>query len=90
MVFAAAAFRTVWFFPALLIIVGAHYLPFVFLYGMPMFYAQAGLMVAGGVLLAFTGLGGFTGGAWFGAALLVAFALLGAAQVRGEARDGSD
>ena len=33
---AAALHRPSWFFPACLVIVGAHYLPFVFLYGMCM------------------------------------------------------
>lgn len=32
---AAAGYREEWFFPASMVIVGAHYLPFTFLYGMP-------------------------------------------------------
>src|SRR5699024_4777505 len=34
---AASGYRQEWFFPASLIIVGAHYLPFTFLYGMRLF-----------------------------------------------------
>jgi len=30
-------YRLNWFFPAMMILLGAHYLPFVFLYGMRMF-----------------------------------------------------
>ena len=39
---AAALYRPGWFYPACLIIVGAHYLPFVFLYGMKTFAVLAG------------------------------------------------
>src|SRR5215204_1523042 len=40
-----ALFRRNWFYPGLMILVGAHYLPFVFLYGMPMFAVLAALLV---------------------------------------------
>ena len=39
------------FFPACMVIVGAHYLPFVFLYGMRLFAVLAALMTLVGVLL---------------------------------------
>lgn len=64
------------FFPAMLILVGAHYLPFVTLYGMRSFLLLAIALVAVGVTLLFTGLGGPTAGAWCGAAILWTFALL--------------
>jgi hypothetical protein len=34
-------YRLNWFYPAITILLGAHYLPFVFLYGMRMFAALA-------------------------------------------------
>jgi hypothetical protein len=34
-------YRLNWFYPAMTILLGAHYLPFVFLYGMRMFAALA-------------------------------------------------
>ena len=40
-----------WFFPAAMVVVGAHYLPFVFLYGMRHFALLAGLLIVGGALL---------------------------------------
>ena len=40
------------FYPALLVIVGAHYLPFIFLYGMRIFGALAVILVGGGVVIA--------------------------------------
>lgn len=49
---AAAGYRPDWFFPASMIIVGAHYLPFVFLYGMPLFAVLAAVLTCGGVALA--------------------------------------
>lgn len=65
---AATLHRTEWFYPAFLVVVGAHYLPFVFLYGMRMFYLLAVLMVAGGLLIGLylpqpAHLGGWLGGA---------------------------
>ena len=71
-------FRLTWFYPALMILVGAHYLPFVFLYGMRMFWALGALLVAGGVLIArYGGDAHFTAGAWSTAAVLLVFAFVG-------------
>src|SRR5580765_8858188 len=41
------------FFPALIILLGAHYLPFATSYGMRMFLVLAGILLAEGVLLAY-------------------------------------
>jgi len=71
-------FRLTLFYPALMILVGAHYLPFVFLYGMRMFWALAALLVAGGVSIAvYARHAHFTAGAWFTAATLLLFASIG-------------
>lgn len=64
------------FFPAAMVIVGAHYLPFVFLYGMRLFAVLAGGLVVVGVLLLFALPLPATTGGWFTGALLVAFAFL--------------
>ena len=72
----AALYRLDWFYPAFLIIVGAHYLPFIFLYGMPAFGVLAAAMLGSGVFLGMYGPRGvFPLGGWVGAALLLAFAL---------------
>jgi hypothetical protein len=63
------------FFPASMIIVGAHYLPFVFLYGMRLFAVLSGTLVVAGVSLLYLP-GPVTVGGWFTGALLVAFAFL--------------
>ena len=47
-------FRLNLFYPALLILLGAHYLPFVFLYGMRMFIALCAILVSSGVVSRFT------------------------------------
>jgi hypothetical protein len=70
-------YRLNWFYPAMMILLGAHYLPFVFLYGMRMFAALAGLLVGGGVLLALYWSDGFSAGAWFTGATLLVFAIVG-------------
>jgi len=64
------------FFPASMIIVGAHYLPFVFLYGMRLFAVLAAILIlCGALLLLWFPMGAPLGG-WFAGALLVLFAFL--------------
>jgi len=74
---AAALYRIEWFYPAFMIVLGAHYLPFVTLYGMRMFYALAAILVGAGVVLALYVQMPFSTGAWFTAAVLAVFAVLG-------------
>jgi hypothetical protein len=45
LVFAATAYRETWFYPAFMIALGAHYLPFIFLYGMWQFGVLAGFLL---------------------------------------------
>jgi hypothetical protein len=66
-----------WFFPALMILVGAHYLPFATLYGMRMFLFLAGILIAMGVVVANWFSGTFSLGAWLGGLTLFAFAWIG-------------
>lgn len=65
------------FFPALLILLGAHYLPFATLYGMRMFLFLAGILLAAGVLVAHYLSATFSPGAWFGGLTLFVFAWIG-------------
>ncbi|NLD74832.1 MAG: hypothetical protein GX649_19205 [Chloroflexi bacterium] len=87
---AATLYERNWFFPAAMIVVGAHYMPFIFLYGMWQFGALATVLVAGGVVLALFGPDVFSLGGWFSAAvfILFAFILRGATlrEERGEAQ----
>ena len=65
-----------WFFPSVLLVVGAHYLPFATLYGMKEFLFLGAAMMAGGVWLGFSGAPSVAGG-WLGAALLFGFVPFG-------------
>jgi len=66
-----------WFYPALMLVVGAHYLPFMFLYGMWQFALLAAALIAGGIVLGLYLPLGFATGGWFTGVALVAFAFVG-------------
>jgi len=83
---AAALHRADWFYPALLVVVGAHYLPFVTLYGMRLWYVLGGALIVAGLILGLYGPHVFELGGWVGAALLGAFTLVFVAAAR---REGS-
>lgn len=74
---AATLYRLEWFFPAFMIVLGAHYLPFVFLYGMRMFAFLAAILWATGLTLGLWLEAPLPTGAWFTAAVLLLFALGG-------------
>ncbi len=74
---AATLYRENWFFPAAMVVVGTHYLPFITLYGMKMFAILAGLLIIFGAGLALYGPDVFSLGAWITASLLIAFAFIG-------------
>jgi hypothetical protein len=79
----AALYNLDWFYPAFMIVVGAHYLPFMTLYGMWQFGPLGGVLIFAGVALALwlPGLG-FAAGGWFTGAVLILFALYAAALSR--------
>jgi hypothetical protein len=64
------------FFPASMVIVGAHYLPFVFLYGMRMFAVLSGILVVLGVTLLLWLRSPVALGGWMTGLVLVTFAFL--------------
>ncbi len=74
---AAALVRIAWFYPAFMIVLGAHYLPFAFLYGMRMFFALCGLLVGAGVIIGLYCPAPASLGAWVTAIILLVFAFLG-------------
>lgn len=79
-------YRLNWFFPALMILVGAHYLPFATLYGMRMFLVLAGILTALGVVVALYFSGTFSLGAWIAGLVLFVFACIGRSIAAAEAR----
>ena len=66
-----------WFFPALMVLLGAHYLPFATLYGMRMFLFLAGILIGAGVVVALYFSSSFSLGAWIAGLALFIFAWLG-------------
>jgi hypothetical protein len=72
-----ARYRLTWFYPALMILVGAHYLPFVSLYGMRMFAILGAMLVGLGVLIAMYWSSSFSVAAWLTGAILLVFAGIG-------------
>lgn len=90
LVAAATLYRLNWFFPAFMIVVGAHYLPFIFLYGMPQFGMLAGLLIAAGILIGRYASSAFALGGWVTALILLLFAFIGRSVSRkGEQFEGS-
>jgi len=75
-------YRTNLFYPAMMILLGAHYIPFVFLYGMRLFAFLAGILIGGGVCIAMFGANKFSTGAWSTGLVLVLFAFVGRKQAR--------
>jgi Family of unknown function (DUF7010) len=76
LVYAAALHNPLWFYPAFMILVGAHYLPFVFLYGMSLFAVLCGVLVAAGLMLGLYGPPIFALGGWTTGGVLLLFSLL--------------
>ncbi len=85
----AALYKLNWFYPAMLVIVGAHYLPFVFLYGMRAFYVLGGGMIMAGVMIGLYANESFTLAGWVGTAMFFVFAFVARAQVAREVSAGS-
>ena len=73
---AAAMANINWFYPAFMLVLGTHYLPFMFLYGMWEFGALAALLIGGGVAIGMVFPDTFTIGGWFTATVLLLFALV--------------
>jgi len=83
-------YRLAWFYPALMILLGAHYLPFVFLYAMRLFWALGFLLVGAGILMAMYWTGSFSLGGWFTGVVLLVFAGIGRAVAVHEPRHQTD
>jgi hypothetical protein len=78
-------YRLNWFFPALMILVGAHYLPFATSFGMRMYLFLAGILIAAGVVIALYFSASFSLGARVTGVILFVFAWIGRSIVTAEA-----
>jgi len=72
---AAALYNLNWFYPAFMLVVGTHYMPFISLYGMWQFGILAAALIGGGVAISLLLPHSFVIGGWVTGVLLVAFAL---------------
>jgi len=77
LVAAATAYRLNWFYPAFMIALGTHYLPFSFLYGMWQFGVLAAVLLGAGVAMGLYLSSIFSLGGWFTAIVLLVFAFIG-------------
>lgn len=75
-VFALASLRPALFYPAIMITLGAHYLPFIFMYGMWQYGALSALLITAGIAIARYVPHPISAGAWLTAAILFTFALI--------------
>lgn len=75
LVFAAALYNPNWFYPAFMLITGAHYLSFILFYGMWQFGALAAVLIGGGIALAMLLPDVFSAGGWLTGVVLLVFAL---------------
>lgn len=81
---AATLYRLNWFYPAFMIVVGTHYMPFIFLYGMGEFGVLAALLVGGGVAIGLWMSSSFALGAWVAVVLFLGFSIVARRVARSE------
>lgn len=75
-IWGATLHNTAWFYPAFMMVVGAHYMPFMTLYGMRLFGFLAGILMAAGLFLGMYMPDNFILGGWITAVVLLIFAVL--------------
>jgi hypothetical protein len=76
------AYRAAWFYPAMMVLLGAHYIPFATLYGMRSFLALAALLIGSGMVIALRLPASFSIGGWVGGVMLIVFAVVGYIEMR--------
>lgn len=81
---AAALYDVNWFYPAFMVIMGAHYLPFSLLYGMKVFIPLGAAMWFVGLVLGFWAPELAVAGAWFTGLVLIGVGVFAARRYREE------
>lgn len=71
---AATLYNVNWFYPAFMLVVGVHYMPFIFLYGMWQYAILAAALIGGSVAIGLTQPENFSLGGWMTALVLLIFA----------------
>jgi hypothetical protein len=77
LVIGIAILHPAWFYPALMIVLGAHYLPFIFMYGMWQFGVLSTSLIVSGVTIVMYVPTPVSLGAWLTAGFLFGFAFVG-------------
>jgi len=85
-VYMACKYNINWFFPAFAVLVGAHYLPFIWAYKMPTFGLLAALIISVGVLCALKFSNSFPMAAYMTGTAMILFAVIHFILVRKELR----
>jgi hypothetical protein len=76
LVYAAILHNVNWFYPAFMLVTGAHYLSFILFYGMNQFGILAGVLIAGAIALVTLVPEAFSAGGWFTGIVLILYAIL--------------
>lgn len=84
LVVAAFLHRAEWLYPAFMIALGAHFLPFMFLFGMWQFGALGMLMALSGLVFGLADKDSFVVAGWYGAVVQLLFAFMALSVVRGD------
>ena len=74
LIYATTLYNTNWFYPAFMLVTGAHYLSFIMFYGMWQFGVLAAILVGSGIALAMLLPDVFNAGGWLTGAVLITFA----------------
>lgn len=74
LIYAATLWNTDWFYPAFMLVTGAHYLSFIMFYGMRQFAVLAAALIGGGLALIILLPDVFATGGWLTGVVLLIFA----------------
>ncbi len=72
----AALYEINWFYPAFMMVVGVHYMPFMTLYGMRLYGALAAVLIVAGLMIGMYFAESFVLGGWITAVVLLIFSIL--------------
>ncbi len=75
-IYGATLYNSNWYYPAFMMVVGAHYMPFMTLYGMRLFGFLAGILMVAGLMIGMYFSTSFVLGGWVTAIVLLVFAVL--------------
>jgi hypothetical protein len=75
LVYAAILYNINWFYPAFMLITGAHYLSFILFYGMNQFGFLAAILIGGAIGLLMLLPDSFSAGGWLTGIILILFAI---------------